>query len=109
MNTAHPTLPPAQQKTLRRAIQIEWFTIGFLAVAITGVNLVMGSSQAMKAAWIEDLLSLAPPIAFLIAVRIITKPRPTRTPTGSSARSESRTSSPAWPSAPWAPSCSSIP
>lgn len=48
MNTAHPPLPPAQQKTLRRAIRIEWFTIGFLAVAITGVNLVMGSSQAMK-------------------------------------------------------------
>jgi hypothetical protein len=30
----------------------------------------------MKAAWIEDMLSLAPPIAFLIAVRIVNK-RPT--------------------------------
>lgn len=82
MNTVHPALPAAQQKTLRRAVRIEWFTIGFLAVAITGVNLVMGSSQAMKAAWIEDLLSLAPPIAFLIAVRIITKPPSDKYPYG---------------------------
>jgi divalent metal cation (Fe/Co/Zn/Cd) transporter len=28
----------------------------------------MGSSQAMKAAWVEDLLSLIPPLAFLVAV-----------------------------------------
>lgn len=82
MSTTHPALPPAQEKTLRRAIRIEWFTIGFLAVAITGVNLVMGSSQAMKAAWIEDLLSLAPPIAFLIAVRIIAKPPTDKYPYG---------------------------
>lgn len=29
----------------------------------------MGSSQAMRTAWIEDLLGLIPPIAFLIAIR----------------------------------------
>ncbi|MEJ6490351.1 cation transporter [Leucobacter sp. USCH14] len=69
-------LPPAQASALRRAIRFERYTLIFLAVAITLVFLVMGSSQAMKAAWIEDLLSLAPPIAFLIAVRIVNK-RPT--------------------------------
>ncbi len=69
-------LPPAQEAALRRAIRLEWYTLAFLAVAITLVFLVMGSSQAMKAAWIEDLLSLAPPIAFLLAVRIVNK-RPT--------------------------------
>ncbi|WP_336502473.1 cation transporter [Microbacterium paraoxydans] len=79
---AHPDLPPAQQDTLRRAIRYEWFTLAFLAVAITGVYLVMGSSQAMKAAWIEDLLSLAPPIAFLVAVRIIAKPPTAKYPYG---------------------------
>src|SRR5690625_6851258 len=36
----------------------------------------MGSSQAMKAAWMEDMLSFIPPIAFLIAVRR-TRRRPT--------------------------------
>ncbi|WP_026372788.1 cation diffusion facilitator family transporter [Agrococcus lahaulensis] len=66
-------LPERQQRALQRAIRIEWATIGFLAVAITAVGLVMGGSQAMKAAWIEDLLSLAPPFAFLLAVRLVNK------------------------------------
>src|SRR5690554_5265711 len=42
----------------------------------------MGSSQAMKAAWIEDLLSLAPPIAFLIGVRIVNNPPTKKYPYG---------------------------
>lgn len=70
-------LPEGPAKALREAIRIEWFTLAFLAVAITMVYLVMGSSQAMKAAWIEDLLSLAPPIAFLLAVRLVNR-TPTR-------------------------------
>ncbi len=70
-------LPPRQQETLRRAIRLEWITLAFLAGAVTLVGLVLGNSQAMKAAWIEDLLSLAPPIAFLVAVRIVRRaPRP---------------------------------
>ena len=61
-------LPRELEGVLRKAIRLEWITLGFLAVAITLIFLVMGSSQAMKAAWIEDLLSLAPQIAFLLAV-----------------------------------------
>ena len=75
-------LPPPQARALKRAVRIEWATIAFLAVAITMVNLVMGNSQAMKAAWIEDLLSLAPPIAFLLAVRIIARPATEKYPYG---------------------------
>jgi cation diffusion facilitator family transporter len=71
-------LPERQQQALKRAIRIEWGTIAFLAVAITAVGLVTGSSQAMKAAWIEDMLSLAPPLAFLLAVRLANRsPNPT--------------------------------
>ncbi len=66
-------LPKRQEHALRRAIRLQWLTLAFLAVAITAVYLVMGSSQAMKAAWIEDILSLAPPIAFLLAVRIVNR------------------------------------
>ncbi|MGP3534522.1 cation transporter [Microbacterium sp. RD1] len=68
------TLPPRQQRMLRRAIRLEWATLAFLVVTIAAVGIVTGSSQAMRAAWIEDLLSLAPPIAFLVAVRIIRRP-----------------------------------
>ena len=38
--------------------------------AIVLLFLTLGQSQAMKAAWVEDLLSLLPPAAFLIAARI---------------------------------------
>lgn len=75
-------LPVKQQLILRRAIRLEWVTLGFLAVAIPLVGLVLGNSQAMKAAWIEDMLSLAPPIAFLIAVRIIRRPPRPKWPYG---------------------------
>ncbi|WP_347755683.1 cation transporter [Agrococcus sp. ProA11] len=73
----HTELPDRQAKALRKAIRFEWYTLAFLAVAITLIYLVLGNSQAMKAAWLEDLLSLAPPIAFLLAVRIVNK-RPNR-------------------------------
>jgi len=81
----HPAwaeLPDAQADALRRAKRIEWATIAFLAVAIVAVNMVMGNSQAMRAAWIEDLLSLAPPIAFLVAMRIIHAPPTAKYPYG---------------------------
>lgn len=83
MTTAKTTLLPAgEQQALRAAVRLEWVTIGFLAIAITVVGLVVGNSQAMKAAWIEDLLSLAPPLAFLIAVRVIRIPASPRYPYG---------------------------
>ena len=81
-NPGWAELPPAQAETLRRARRVEWATLAFLAVAIVAVNLVMGNSQAMRAAWIEDLLSLAPPIAFLVSVRVIPRPPSPKYPYG---------------------------
>ncbi len=69
-------LPQRQVEVLRRAVRLEWVTIGFLAVTVTLVFVVLGNSQAMKAAWIEDLLSFIPPLAFLIAIRV-NRRRPT--------------------------------
>ncbi|KQM39745.1 cation diffusion facilitator family transporter [Microbacterium sp. Leaf203] len=70
-------LPDRQAEVLRRAVRLEWVTIGFLVVTATLVFLVLGNSQAMKAAWAEDLLSFIPPLAFLIAARLARR-RPTR-------------------------------
>ena len=75
-------LPEKQVETLRRAIRLEWITIGFLVVTVILVFLVLGNSQAMKAAWIEDLLSFIPPIAFLIAVKVNRKPPTVEHPYG---------------------------
>ncbi len=63
-----------QEKLLRKAIRLEWLTLGVLGATFAVVGLVAGQSQAMKAAWVEDGLSLLPPIAFLVAARMISKP-----------------------------------
>ena len=75
-------LPQHQSETLRRAVRLEWITLGFLAVTVTAVFLVMGNSQAMRAAWIEDMLSFIPPLAFLLAVRLVARPPTARYPYG---------------------------
>ena len=63
-------LPPGKAEANRRAVRLEWLTIAYLVSAVFVVYLVLGSSQAMKAAWIEDLLSFLPPLAFLLASRV---------------------------------------
>ncbi|MDJ1114759.1 cation transporter [Microbacterium dauci] len=67
-------LPPEQRRALRSAIRWEWFTIGYTVVTIALIAFVVGGSQAMKTAWIEDMLSLIPQIAFLIALLFIRRP-----------------------------------
>ena len=70
-------LPPDQAKALRSAVRWEWFTIGYTSVTIAVIALVVGNSQAMRTAWIEDMLSLIPQIAFLVAL-IFVRRRPSR-------------------------------
>ncbi len=70
-------LPPDQQDALRKAIRWEWFTIGYTVCTIVLIAFVVSGSQAMKTAWIEDMLSLVPQISFLIALLVIRR-RPTR-------------------------------
>jgi cation diffusion facilitator family transporter len=61
-------LPPDQQTRLKKVIILEWVTIGFLLSIISVMYLSMGTSQAMKAALIEDCISLIPPVVFLAAI-----------------------------------------
>lgn len=63
-------LPAEKLDAYRRALKLEWITIAHFVIAVSLMYLVLGSSQAMKAAWLEDLLSFIPPIAFLIASRV---------------------------------------
>lgn len=75
-------LPEEQKDALEKAIRFEWITLAFLTVSTALVFLVLGNSQAMKAAWIEDLLSFLPPIAFLLAARLIRRPPTEKHPYG---------------------------
>jgi cation diffusion facilitator family transporter len=61
--------PPERERDLSRARRLEWATIAFMLSVITLLYFTLGSSQAMKTAWFEDMLSLVPPIAFLVAAR----------------------------------------
>jgi divalent metal cation (Fe/Co/Zn/Cd) transporter len=63
-------LPRELQPVQRKAVRLEWITLAYMLSAVVLLALTLGQSQAMKAAWIEDLLSLLPPAAFLIASRI---------------------------------------
>lgn len=74
--------PPDKDKIHRRAVRLEWITIAYLISAIFFIYLTLGSSQAMKTAWFEDILSLIPAIAFLVADRVRSKRPNERFPYG---------------------------
>jgi divalent metal cation (Fe/Co/Zn/Cd) transporter len=75
-------LPEDKQPAFRRAKRLEWITILFMLTIIAVISLTMGASQTMKAMWTEDVLSLIPPIAFLIGVRYFGKPPDEQFPYG---------------------------
>jgi len=66
-------LPNYLKPYLEKAKKLEWLTIVFLCSVIVLMYLTMGSSQAMKTAWLEDALSLIPSIVFLISTKIYDK------------------------------------
>lgn len=75
-------LPEEQRQALNRARWLEalWL-VGLLSIVVA-VYFSVGGSQAMKTAWIEDLLSFVPPIAFLVATWIEGWPPSDRFPLG---------------------------
>lgn len=75
-------LPERLRPDLERAIRLEWLSLAYLSSLVVLMYLVMGSSQAMKTAWMEDILSLIPPIAFLVSQRIRRKAPSERFPYG---------------------------
>ncbi|QFZ19376.1 cation diffusion facilitator family transporter [Saccharothrix syringae] len=75
-------LPPDKAALHRRAVRLEWWTLAFFAAAVALLAVTLGQSQAMKAAWIEDMLGLVPPAAFLVAARYRNRPPDERFPYG---------------------------
>lgn len=74
--------PERQAAAFRKARNLEWLSIAYLTSSTVFLYLVMGSSQAMRTSWLEDVISLVPPIAFLVASRIATKKPSKRYPYG---------------------------
>jgi cation diffusion facilitator family transporter len=62
-------VPKEIEADLSRARRLAWWTLAWMASIVVVMWLVMGSSQAMKTAFVEDLLSMVPAIVLLIALR----------------------------------------
>ncbi|MEA3041523.1 MAG: hypothetical protein QOC65_1012 [Sphingomonadales bacterium] len=54
---------------IRKGARLEYWTIAWLVTVVPLMFVVMGSSQAMKTVWIEDMLGFIPPIVYLISIR----------------------------------------
>ncbi len=60
-------LPPEQREALARAERLCAWTLFWMSLVAAMMYFAMGGSQAMKTALVEDLLSLLPSAAFLVA------------------------------------------
>jgi len=63
-------LPDEVKTAIARGQRLEYWTLFWLATIVVVMYLATGSSQAMKTAWIEDCLSLIPPILFILSSKI---------------------------------------
>lgn len=72
-NNINFELPEHLKSTFNKAKKLEWITLGYLITTVILMYMVMGSSQAMKTAWLEDAMGMLPAISFLIASRIYDK------------------------------------
>ncbi len=63
-------VPHEIEADLTRARRLAWWTIAWMISIVIVMFLAMGSSQAMRTAFIEDLLSLIPSIVLLVALKL---------------------------------------
>ncbi|WP_410473423.1 cation diffusion facilitator family transporter [Guyparkeria sp. TX1] len=80
--TSRVELPPELEKTLRRAYLLEGITVIYGLTVVVVMYLAMGSSQAMKAAWLEDTISLVPAIVVLVGLHMRNRPPTEKYPYG---------------------------
>jgi cobalt-zinc-cadmium efflux system protein len=64
------SLPDELHDPMTRAVRLEYWNIFWTLTIITVMGLVLGQSETMKTAWIEDTLGLVPPVMFLIAAHM---------------------------------------
>lgn len=74
---------PAEQEEARKKLKkLSWWSIGLLTFAGSLLAYTLGQSQAMKTAWISDILTAVPPIGLLVALRFEKRPPTARFPYG---------------------------
>lgn len=69
--------PPEQEAQFQKAKRLEYVTIAYMVSASALLYLVMGSSQAMRTGFFEDVINVVPSLAFLVCARVARMaPRP---------------------------------
>lgn len=74
--------PEAIRDDMQKAKRLEWWTLIGIASVVVVMYFAMGSSQAMKTAFLEDLLGLIPAVTFLFATRLESRDPSERFPFG---------------------------
>lgn len=82
MSERKPHHPAEIQTALKKAVRLEIWSIVWLTSIIVIMGVVAGGSQAFRTAWIEDMLSLLPPVFFLIAHWLEQRPSSEKFPYG---------------------------
>jgi cation diffusion facilitator family transporter len=54
----------------KKARRLAWISLVALSSTAIVIYLTLGQSEAMKTAWVEDLLGMIPPVVLLIAMRL---------------------------------------
>jgi cobalt-zinc-cadmium efflux system protein len=80
--TMHSGIPVAIASDIARGEQLECWTLFWIGSVVIIMAMVMGASQAMKSAVIEDVLSLIPACVFLLSVHWERKSANSRFPFG---------------------------
>jgi cobalt-zinc-cadmium efflux system protein len=63
-------IPIEIRDEMKRAQRLEWWTLAGMGSVVVVMYFAMGGSQAMKTAFLEDLLGLVPAATFLIAAKL---------------------------------------
>jgi divalent metal cation (Fe/Co/Zn/Cd) transporter len=74
--------PPDMWEARKKLRKLSWLSIVLLIIASAATGLTVGQSQAMKTAWLSDVLTAIPPIALLVALRFELRPPSERFPEG---------------------------
>jgi cation diffusion facilitator family transporter len=74
--------PEARWRERERARRLAWLSIVLLASAAALLAATLGQSEAMKTAWVTDVLSVIPPASLLVAMRFELRPPSKRFPFG---------------------------
>lgn len=75
-------LPDDVREKVHEATRLQRWSLAFMISCVVVIYCTLGQSQAMKAVFVEDILAVIPPIAYLVSQRVRWRPPTQRHPYG---------------------------